>query len=82
MVVVQFSEGVDQMGTEVRVDVLGHKLSNSMSILGPVGVIAHSPLARSAASCIISKLDVSGFKENGINNKTGFVEVVDVEDQV
>ena len=50
VVVVQFSEGVDQMGTEVRVDVFRHKLSDPWSVLRPVGVVAHSPLAWGAGT--------------------------------
>ena len=50
MIIAQFSEGVDEMGTQAGVYVLRHKLSDSMSVLRPVGVVTHSPLAGRARS--------------------------------
>ena len=49
-VISQVGEGINEMGTQVGVDVLRHKLAESRSVLRPVGMVTHSPLARSAAS--------------------------------
>ena len=40
VILAQASEGVDQMGAEVRVDVLGGELGGALSVDGPVGEVA------------------------------------------
>ena len=37
-------EGVDEMGAQAGVHILGVELAHTRAVLGPVGVVAHTPL--------------------------------------
>lgn len=39
--VVNMGEGVDQVGAQIWIDIIRHKLPGALSILGPVSVITH-----------------------------------------
>ena len=45
-VAVQLGEGVDNMGTQARVDILGEELGWAITVLGPVRVVTYSPERR------------------------------------
>merc|ERR1719422_1123780 len=49
MVVLHLGEGVDEMGAQVGVDVLGHELAVAVAVLGPVSVVADATLTTGLA---------------------------------
>lgn len=41
LIPIEFSKRIDDVGTQVGVDVLGHELAHSVSVLCPVGIVTN-----------------------------------------